>query len=271
MYNNPINFVLILLTVLGILKGKKHLGSQLQPLFLWLSIPFIILFLFISLFRSTLPHWTGPAYTTLIIPAAARLSSRFPLKNNRLFLPKSIKSAFFVLLIPLIIGVLHINYGIIPFKDKNEYHRIGKQDLSLDMFGWKQLRIAFEEIRDREVIAGRMNYSDALVGENWFPLAHLDYYVARPLGTQALGLGAIDKLHNYYWINDMRGGFHTGNNYWFITNSRDFKEPEKLFHDFFERIIPTDTIEIHRSAKVVKRFFVYRLENLEQLPFSTKK
>ncbi|MDP3444389.1 MAG: glycosyltransferase family 39 protein, partial [Ignavibacteria bacterium] len=60
-YNNPINFVLVALAVFTIFKGRKWLRSDYQHIILFISIPLIGIFLVFSLFRPTLPHWTGPA------------------------------------------------------------------------------------------------------------------------------------------------------------------------------------------------------------------
>lgn len=265
-YNNPVNFTLIVLTLIGIMRGKSYTDSEVQQLLLWSSLPLVFIFLFFSFFRATLPHWTGPAYNILLLLAAARLAMLFPIKRDVIQLPGSIKAALLLLLVPVIIGFLQIQYGIIPIKQNNPYHRLGRHDVTLDMYGWRQLEEAFCEVRKDHINEGTMQAEDALLGENWFPLANMDYYVARPLGMKAFGLGKPQRLHKYIWINELRGGLELGNNYWYITNSRDYKHPEEVYNGWFKEIISADTIEIYRSGEVVKRFFVFQLYDLQKLP-----
>lgn len=79
-------------------------------------------------------------------------------------------------------------------------------------------------------------------------------------------MGSPERLHKYVWINVLRGGFHEGDNFWYITNSRDYKNPAELYFDDFDQIIPADTIEISRSGKPAKRYFVFLLKGLKRLP-----
>lgn len=267
-YNNPVNFVLIAAAVFGLFRKPFWLEKKFIQLFLLLGIPLIFIFLFFSLFRSTLPHWTGPAYNTLLFLAAARLSS---LRKD--WLPLSIKFSLLVLLIFITVGSLQIKFGIIPIKDQQAFHRLGRNDVTLDMVGYRKLLPAFMQVRADHIQAGNMSEEDGIVGENWFPLANLDYYIARPLGMKVLGLGEPQRLHKYLWINELRGGFHKGDDFWYITNSRDYKHPEEVYDQKFEQIIAVDTIEIERGGQVAKRYFVFLLKDLKEVPplYLTKK
>ncbi|MCK9291413.1 MAG: glycosyltransferase family 39 protein [Bacteroidales bacterium] len=266
LYNNPVNVILIILSLVAIAKKKLVLRSDMRRLIIWTSLPMIGLFLFFSLFRFTLPHWSGPAYSGLLLLAALWLAESQSQKKTSLFFPSSISVSLFLLIAVLAGGVAQIKYGIFP-SDKNEsYHRIGRHDVSLDMYGWKQLEGSFKTIREKHIALGDMHESDAIIGENWFPLAHLDYYVARPLHMQVFGLGPLHKLHKYHWINELRGGLQIGRNYWYITNSRDYKHPAEIYQDWFKEIVPADTIEIYRAQQPVKRFFVFQLYELQKLP-----
>jgi hypothetical protein len=66
-YSNPVNFTLYISTLWAIAKGKiKRLPKE-YPLFLWLSLPLIGVLFWTSLFNETLPHWSGPAYLSLML------------------------------------------------------------------------------------------------------------------------------------------------------------------------------------------------------------
>jgi hypothetical protein len=97
-------------------------------------------------------------------------------------------------------------------------------------------------------------------------LANLDYYVARPLGIRVMGLGWPEQLHKYLWINDERGGFHLGENYWFLSDSRYPKDPRETYQWFFKEIELVGVIEIERCGKPAKSFFVYTCKDLMDQP-----
>jgi hypothetical protein len=107
-----------------------------------------------------------------------------------------------------------------------------------------------------------MKEEDGIVADEWFPLSNLDYYVARPLGMKVMGIGYLEKLHKYMWINEERGGFQKGEDFWFLTDSRYYKRPEALYPGGFESFHPVDTITIERGGKPAKNFFVYACKGL---------
>ena len=77
-----------------------------------------------------------------------------------------------------------------------------------------------------------------------------------------MGLGWPEFLHKYLWINDERGGFHLGENYWFLSDSRYMKDPKTTYQWYFKEIELIGVIPIERSGKTVKNFFVYSCKNL---------
>ena len=81
-----------------------------------------------------------------------------------------------------------------------------------------------------------------------------------------MGLGWPEQLHKYLWINDIRNGFHLGESYWFITDSRYLKDPMTLYQWYFKVIEPVGTIEIERCGKPAKNFFVFVCKDLTSLP-----
>ncbi len=261
LYNNPVVFVLVWIGVATALRQNKTEKSAGTRLLLLIGLPLIGLFLFFSLFRATLPHWTGPAYNTLLLLAATALDN-----GRRNLFPKPIIVALSLILIVAVAGSAQIKFALIPMNDKQPYQHLGKNDVTLDMFGWRALEPRFKEIRAEKIKQGLMQPQDGILGDNWFPLANLDYYIGRPLSIKSFGMGSPERLHKYVWINVLRGGFHEGDNFWYITNSRDYKNPAELYFDDFDQIIPADTIEISRSGKPAKRYFVFLLKGLKRLP-----
>ena len=259
-YNNPVNFVLAIIAVVAAFKKRLNLEKSAQRLILCIALPMIALFWVFSLTRPTLPHWNAPAYVSLILLSAAYL------KDKHETLPQSIIAALSVLLITLVVGVAEIKTGFIPLDKHTEPEQIGRDDFTVDMYGWRQLGEKFADFRAQKIAEGVMNEEDGIVANQWFPLANLDYYVARPLGLRVMGLGWPAFLHKYLWINDERGGFHLGENYWFLSDSRYPKDPKTTYQWYFKEIELVGVIEIDRCGKPAKNFFVYTCKGLCDQP-----
>jgi hypothetical protein len=261
-YNNPINFVLIILALAAAFRQKISIEKNGIRLLLIMGLPLIITFLIFSLTRSTLPHWTAPGYTTLIPLAAAWLAQN----SIKTIVPRVIKAALGLLAFVLIVGLIQIKTGWIPIDQTIVFEEIGEDDPSLDMFGYTQTGKAFVEIVQRDQDHHTMNPDVFLVGDNWFPLANYDYYAATPAGLKSYGIGTLDKIHKYAWINNLEGGFVLGSDAYYLTDSRDFKAPDSTLSSYFESVTLSDTIEIPRGGKIAKRVFVYRMNNMVKLP-----
>lgn len=264
LYNNPINFVLIILGIIAAFRGKLKIEKKYTRVILLTGLPLIITFLIFSMFRSTLPHWTAPGYTTLIILAAVYLSQLHP--KEKPGLPVAIITSLILLVVVIILGLTQINYGIFTLDKTTEYHRIGKNDFSLDMYGYKETGEAFEQIMERDIEQDLMSENSILVGSNWFPLANYDYYAASPAGLLSFGIGKLERIHKYAWINNIQGGFNIGMDAYYITDSREYHKPDSIYYTYFEKVIAADTIQIYRNGKIAKRAFVFRMKNLQTIP-----
>ena len=258
-YNNPINFVLAIIAVIAAFKKKLQIEKSAQRLILCIALPLILVFLFFSLTRPTLPHWNAPAYVLLILLAAVWLRDK---NTDSERLPRSITAALAVLVITLTIGVAEIKTGFIPLDKHSKPEQLGRDDFTLDMYGWRQLGEKFADFREQKIAEGVMKAEDGIVANQWFPLANLDYYVARPLGLKVMGLGWPEFLHKYLWINDKRGGFKLGKDYWFLSDSRYMKDPKETYQWYFKEIELVGIIPIERNEKTVKNFFVYTCKGL---------
>ena len=262
-YNNPVIFVLSIIAVIAAAKQSLQVDKSVQRLILCISLPMIVVFWAFSLTRPTLPHWNAPAYVLLILLTSIWLRDR---NSDFEQLPHSITAAIAVLLLTLVIGVAEIKTGFIPLDKHTESEMLGRDDFTLDMYGWRQLGKKFADFREEKIEEGLMQAEDGIVANQWFPLAHLDYYVARPLDMRAMALGQPEYIHKYLWINKDRGGFHLGENYWFLTDSRYFKDPKTTYRWYFKDIELVGTIEIERCGKPAKNVFVYTCKNLRAEP-----
>lgn len=265
-YNNPVIFVLIVMSIILTFKKKTSLNKNMQRLIICTAFPLIGLFIFFSFTRPTLPHWNAPAYNLLILLAAAWLSDKYEQKENHFIVPKSIAASLSIVAIVVIFGAIEIKTGIVPLSPYTEPDKLGKDDFTLDMYGWKQLETKFATLREEKIAEGTMNEEDGIVADEWFPLANLDYYVAHPLGMKVMGLGYPSMIHKYLWINEERGGFKRDESYWFLSDSHYMKDPYAMYQWAFHEITPIDTIQIERCGKPAKNFFVYSCKKMHSLP-----
>jgi len=266
LYNNPICYVLTIIALVSLFKGNKYLDETSRRFLLLFALPFIGLFWFFALTREILPHWTSPAFAMLSLFPAAYIVDKQRNKQENVKLPKSIFASLVLLVAFLLIGVVEIKTGVIPlrFTDKScSIQRWNEGDFTTTIYGWRKIKPEFEKIREEKISEGLMKESDGMVNLQWFPLANLDYYVAYPLNINMYGLGDMQRLHKYSWINEYRGGLKKGADYWFLTESSDYYEPKKYLVDYFEDVIPCDTIVVDRCGTPAKFVFVYMCRDLK--------
>lgn len=267
-YNNPFVFGLGVAGIVAFYRKRLPGNRDAQHLLLATALPVILLFLGFSLFRRTLPHWTGPAWTTLMPLAALYLRNETVQGREGNRLPPLLKGAAGFLALVLTLALLQIsqgwflNKGINPDTGK----RLGIKDITLDMYGWEQLREGFEPVYRQDTASGRMHKDAVIIQQRWFPAANLDYYVARPLGLTVLTLAEIDRTHKYAWITQQRGGFHPGMDAYYFSSSYAFSDPNGLYKDFFIRIEQPDTIPVYRNNVLVMYHYVWRMRGLMFYP-----
>lgn len=267
-YNNPFVFALVAAGLIVFFRSRIQEGKEQVRLLVAIALPVILLFLGFSLFRRTLPHWTGPAYMTLM-PLAAVYVRRFISdgKSGRL-MPGVLKWGAGFLLVVLSLALLQIHQGWILNKgiETGSGKRLGIKDITLDLYGWNQLQSGFSEIYRADTTSGRMNRKSVIISQRWFPAANLDYYVARPLGISLLTLAEIERTHKYAWITQTRGGFKPGMDAYFFSSGYDFADPVPLYSEYFETTDKPDTIPVFRNRKLVMYHYVWRMHNLINLP-----
>ena len=266
LYNNPVNFLIIIFALLALLKRKFKIEPGKLRLLMLTSLPLIFLFLFFALFRRTLPHWTGPAYLGLIVVAAAWLAEKAKSGTKKNYFPRAVQFATGTLLLALTLGFVHINTGVFSFPDNPDPKKLGENDITLDMYGWQQFADKFTQQIDDDVKSGNMPAGAPIISHRWFPAAHLDYYVATPNGMDLLAIGDLERVHKYAWINRERGQIRLGSDAWFITSSRDFQDPAPLYGKYYSTIEKPQIIKIYKGSKHVENFFVYRMRDCYLVP-----
>lgn len=256
-YNNPVNVILIITVLYALTVKKFKMEPESRKLLLLFGVPLILTFLFFSLFRKTLPHWSGPGYLSLLLIASSWLKRKKEDEDSRT-LPSWIQTSVVLLAVVIILGVGQINFGLFSLSVEPA------DDPSVEMYGWRSLKeeagVLFEEDKN----SGLMGPNTVIMSHKWFPAAHLDYYIARPLDMKLYAIGPLNDIHKYAWINAKRGDLEKGTDAYFITTSRYYRDPGNLYANLFEDILPPDTINIYRGRKLARRAFFFRMKNLKE-------
>jgi 4-amino-4-deoxy-L-arabinose transferase-like glycosyltransferase len=257
-YNNPVNVILILFAFYSLIIRKKFLNKEYLWIILFISLPLALLFQSLSLYRSTLPHWTGPAYLGFILLAAAFLSGTSETSKPRKLIPVPVFISTLLIVLILAIGVVQINFGWINLS------KFGMSDFSAQLYGWKQLGTKVDQVMKERESKNGTDKNSPIISYRWFPCANFDYYVASPAGRNVYALGTLERIHKYYWINNLRGTLRKGTNAYYIGLSDDFTDPKELYNYLFDSISSPDTVKIFRGKELLREAYVYRLLGLSK-------
>jgi hypothetical protein len=252
MYNNPINYFLIGTALVATWKNKINLKVAYIRLLLLQSLPLILILLSVSLFRDTLPHWSGPGFTSLIILTACYLSD---IKTK---LRKVVFYAINLIIGVSFIGILATNFYPGTLGAKNEA-KLGQGDVTLDMYDWDYFKTEFDKIHQND-LARAQTKTNFIINNKWFPAAHIDNYIAQPLKMDFVAIGKLEDIHTYYWLNQYRKPLHKGDDAYFITASNYYSDPNLIYAAQFEKINKPRIIKQYRGGKEVRNLYVYLLQ-----------
>lgn len=253
LYNNPINYCVIVLTILAAIKNKIVIAKNYQRILMLLAFPLIFTLLFISLFRDTLPHWSGPAYTSLLILTACYLPDSKIVKWSNY--------AAYLLLTVVFTGIIFINFYPGTLGKKN-LETLGKGDVTLDMYDWGFFKEDLQKIIKKNTLTGASTTKTIIVSK-WFPGAHIDFYIAQPLHLQVYALGDLKDIHHYYWLNSYQKPLQKGSDAYYISLSSNFSDPNKKFGKSFQKIFPPNKLTQFRSGKAVRIMYVYLMKSYQ--------
>ncbi|MDN3656717.1 glycosyltransferase family 39 protein [Ferruginibacter paludis] len=111
LYTNPVLFPFFVLAVIAAIKNKVPVVLSQRRILLFCSLPLILVAAVVSLLKTVLPHWTGPAYSGLILLTACYFSGLSTAKNaDKLLVPKSLKLSLSLLAFICLAGILVIHF-----------------------------------------------------------------------------------------------------------------------------------------------------------------
>jgi hypothetical protein len=256
--NNPINFVLICSSLFWVAKGKTSIEKNELKILLLCSLPLIGFMLFVSLFKETFPHWTGPAYSSLLILPAAQLAANDKRKNQ--ILPVVIKWDLAYLGMVALLQILIINHfpGAISVQKQSE--KTGAGDLTLDSYGWREAGNSFDSLYQSDIEEKNMAANSPIVITNWASGAAIEFYIANKTKQEVIGIGEIPDLHQYYWTNKYKNQLKAGDCAYFIVNSDGFNyRTSNEINQSFKFHEKPFVITQYRSGLVCKYISVYRM------------
>lgn len=248
-FNNPFNVTLIVLGLIAWHTRKMQRISALS-IYQFIGIPLAIILLSVSLFRDTvLIHWSGPGYVSLLPIAAVFLTD----KMKSIF-PALLKGSLITFVFVIISWMMFVNFypGTPGKKDEKE---LGFGDISLDLYGWKEAGKQFSVIYKNDVAKGIVAKGTPLVGGYWWA-AHADYYFAHPYNIKMIGLGEMNQIRHYLWMNYLRQEEVNMNSAYCIMPSDENYDIPTSFYNKVEKV---KVIEIKRAGKPAHNFVVYRL------------
>lgn len=262
LYQNPVVYVLLIISIIFCIKHKEKFSFNKTLWLLCMSVPMLLVFWGVSLFNPTLPHWSGPAFIPLMLLTGIYLSE----KSNRI-IPTAIKFAGGLIIVVLIAGAVLANLA--PFnlgsKDKENY---GEYCPTLDISGWKDFGKQYAALVEEDLHAGLMRGRTPIVVAKWFPAAHIEMYVAKQSHQQVIGLGKLEDLHEFAWLNKERKALQQGDDAYCIVPSNLPFNVKEMYGNLFTSVQEPVVINQMRGGKAVRYFYVYRLKGFKgNLPF----
>ena len=211
--------------------------------------------LFISLYRDdTLPHWSGPAYVTLIPLAAIWLSERSMKRRSPKILYWSVGGHVLFLVVSMF--TIYHYPGNLGSKTEQE---LGNGDITLDWYGWKQAGTQFDSLYKKDISDGIMPKNTPVVCYKWWG-AHQEYYFCRPAGIKMIGLGDMVNIHEYMWMNTKRESQVDLSAAYCIVPSDEYYDVKEMYGAYYKDIEPAAVIRIERGGKPAHNFDIYRLK-----------
>ena len=207
------------------------------------------------MFSETLPHWSGPAYLSLMLLAGVRLD-----KMKAVVCAKWLKACVWVYVIVVVAGVTGIRFLPLQIGSADKKN-LGKGDITLDMYGWRDFATRFDSLSRADLASGRMKENATIISDYWFPAGHLDHYYAIPYHHNLLVAGPVNDIHQFAWLNQRRPQLKKGSDAYFIFPSNYYGPPRASLKNDFSRVEDSLRLPQFRSGIPVRDFVIYRMHD----------
>ena len=261
LYQNPFVYILMLAAVVGFKKIAFQQNNSGRWL-LWMSLPLIFIFWTVALFNPTLPHWSGPAFIPLMILAGINLDKKK--QNWPVHILRTSVAVVFTILLALVIIVQKYPGNFGSQKESN----LGEYCPTLDLSGWKDFSAAFKTIAAQDQSNHMMGKAPSIIVGKWFPAGHVEFYTARTTGLSLIGIGLLQDIHKFAWLNKQRPSLSLGTDAYCIVPSNVPFNVTEAYGQYFKLIDEPVVIDQKRSGVVVRHFLVYRMHGCIKVPQS---
>lgn len=252
-YNNPFNAFLVISALVLLKKNTSaYLNSKIKFLLLT-GLPLVFTTLALAMYNKTLPHWSGPAWFSLILISAFVFSDQQNLKFKKLIF--SLKGSMILFSTVIILGLFQIGSGFILGNPNAETEKLGKDDFTVDLSQWRKIG---EELKKE------IPENSVIITHNWFPAAHLTHYFGDENKVKVYVFGSSDKQHQYLKINKDLGEISPQQNVYYVSVSHYYQEPPTELTDFFENISSRKTLSITQFGRKKVNVFIWKLNGLKR-------
>jgi hypothetical protein len=255
-YNNPVNIVFYIIGLAGMFKLKYKQIPESSPLLLWVSFPLIGVLIWFSLFNDTLPHWSGPAYLSLMLLCACILDEQMQAGHGFGWL-KTSAWVYGSIVVLGMVGILYSPFNMVSKRDG----KLGTGDPTLDLEGWKSFASTFENLYREDVKRGKMKSGSVILSDYWFPAGHLDHYLCIPYDHNLIAVGTLNNIHHFAWLNHRRPRIASGSDAYFIYPSNYYGPPDVTLKSRFAWVEDSLQVPQFRSGVRVRNFVVYRMHD----------
>jgi len=261
LYANPVNAALILFS-LWKLRSTSFLQRDGVRFILLNGLPIILVVSLMALFNPMLPHWSGSGFMVLSFLGAAYLDERVT-QSADFRIHRVLRGTLIAMGGLLLVSLLVIQFypGTFGSKNKKEF---GDNDFTLDLYGWKHFSADFTSWLHDQEDQRKLPAGLPIVSNKWFPAAHIEYYVARPLNKPVIGVGRIVDLHQYYWLNQQRPPLQRGDSALCIVPSNFHMILEESYYRNFTSAELLHVFYSYRGGKMARYFTVYLLKDYQK-------
>ncbi len=260
-YNNPFLIILYAIALFQVVKYKcfkNPFNTQFLILTWYCTLPLLIYITFISLIKQTLPHWTGSLFFFYMIITATWAERQIDLGKTK-FVRIILNNVMPFTLIMTISLLLIIRFYPGNVTGTKEQLKLGNEDISLEMIGWRKFGEEFKIWRDEQIESGHMKPTDPILVHKWFPAGHIGFYISRPLGIRMIAEGKLKDLHKYAWMNLLEEPIQIDEDAYYISPSNIYTDPNVIYPGLFKEIRLIKTFEQTRSHVLVRRWYIYQL------------
>jgi hypothetical protein len=152
-----------------------------------------------------------------------------------------------------------------------QQNNLGEYCPTLDLSGWKDFSAAFKIVAAQDQSTHVMGKAPSIIVGKWFPAGHLEFYTARPTGLPLIGIGPLNDIHKFAWLNKQRPALSLGADAYCIVPSNVPFSVTEAYGQYFKLIDAPVVIDQIRSGVVVRHFAVYRMHDCVKLPTSVLK